>query len=59
MKIIVDYAKGNEPYIEKGAVVLHPRFKSVINLGIKLTGRKNLRAFSTEKEALEWLEKGD
>jgi hypothetical protein len=50
------FAQKNKPHVIAGAVIgVEGIKKTVFNTLLKVTGRKNMKMFSNEEEALRWL----
>ena len=49
------YSAHNAPYLRASALVGATHFRKVLLESLKLHGRKDLEAFETELEALDWL----
>lgn len=53
---ILEWVKGNTPFVEKSAVIGIKGFKYAMGqFVLKASGRKNIYLFDSEKDALEWL----
>ncbi|MFP4467287.1 MAG: hypothetical protein ACLFP1_09560 [Candidatus Goldiibacteriota bacterium] len=50
-----DFVKGNKPYVKAGAVIGLSKVKTVILNAINQAAGRNIKAFTDEEEALEWL----
>jgi hypothetical protein len=58
-KLFVDEFRAPDPRIGKSAMVGASRYVRVLaSFMMKATGREDIRLFTTEKEALAWLEEG-
>ncbi len=55
LKQLGDYSKANTPYVEKSAVVLPSALAAFYRIFLAISGRKDIKAFNNEKEAIEWL----
>jgi len=55
VKMMTDFVKGNKPHVKAAAVIGLSNIKKVILNALNQAAGRNIRAFSDEKEALNWL----
>lgn len=58
IKLLSRFVKGNRPYVRKSAMIVSSGTKRFLfDVGVRLSGRKNVRPFTTIEDAEIWLAK--